>query len=185
MRIEFFATTWSRLTRMTCAMRWTATALLCAVLAACASTPPPAPEPAPKVASRIERIEAALKAMSFEKQDDGWYLSLPAPLIFPFDSDVVATDARENLFRIALQLRELGIDRVMVRGHTDNVGTREYNLALSKRRADAIAAMLGEGGFPFDRIDAKGLGFSLPIADNATPEGRAKNRRVVIIVQII
>lgn len=158
--------------------------LMGTLLAACAS-PPPAPDPAPRTVSRIERIEAALKAMSFEKQDDGWYLSLPAPLIFPFDSDVVATDARENLFRIALQLRELGIDRIMVRGHTDNVGTREYNLALSKRRADAIAAMLGEGGFPFDRIDAKGLGFSLPIADNSTAEGRAKNRRVVIIVQII
>jgi len=181
MRIEFAVTICSRWTRVA---RWSATALICAVLAACAS-PPPVPEPAPKTVSRIERIEAALKAMSFEKQDDGWHLSLPAPLIFPFDSDVVATDARENLFRIALQLRELGIDRIMVRGHTDNIGTREYNLALSKRRADAIAAMLGEGGFPFDRIDAKGLGFSLPIADNATAEGRAKNRRVVIIVQII
>lgn len=156
-------------------------AVLCALLAACASTPPPETKPL----SRIERIHAALKAMSFEQHDDGWYLSLPAPLIFPFDSDVVAAEARNNLIRIARELRELGLDQVMVRGHTDNVGTREYNMALSKRRADAVAAVLGEGGYPADRIDAKGVGFSLPIADNATAEGRAKNRRVVIIVQVI
>ena len=175
MRVDIAASRWARLL---------VAGLFCALLSACAA-PPPEPATAPKAMSRIERIEAALRAMSFEKEEDGWYLSLPAPLIFPFDSDVLATDARENLTRIALQLRELGIDRVMVRGHTDNVGTREYNLALSKRRADAVAAMLGEGGYPFDRIDSKGLGFSLPIADNATVEGRAKNRRVVIIVQII
>jgi len=167
-------------------MRWIVITILCAVLAACASAPPaPPPQPAESTKSRIERVEAALKAMSFEKQDDGWHLSLPAPLVFPFDSDVVASGVRDNLVRIARELRELGIDRVMVRGHTDNVGTREYNLALSKRRADAIAATLGEGGYPPDRIDSKGLGFSLPVADNATAEGRAKNRRVVIIVQVI
>ena len=71
-----------------------------------------------------------------------------------------------------------------MRGHTDNVGTRDYNLGLSKRRADAVAKVLTEGGFPADRVEATGLGYSVPLADNATAEGRARNRRVVIIVQI-
>lgn len=155
-------------------------------LAGCVS-PPPAPAPvvvAPKPPSRIEQIEASLKAMSFEKQEDGWHLSLPAPLVFPFDSDVVAAEARDNLMRVARELRSLGIDRVMVRGHTDTVGAREYNLALSRRRADAVARTLGEGGYPAEGIDAKGMGASVPVADNTSAEGRAKNRRVVIIVQV-
>lgn len=152
-------------------------------LAGCAS--PPAPiAAAPRVPTRAEQIEASLKAMSFEKQEDGWHLSLPAPLVFSFDSDVVAADARDNLVRVAKELRSLDIDRVMVHGHTDTVGAREYNLALSKRRADAVARTLAEGGYPADGIDTKGLGSSVPVADNASAEGRAKNRRVVIIVQV-
>ena len=123
--------------------------------------------------------------MKFEQRDDGWHLSLPAPLIFPFDSDAVAATARENLIAVARELRELGIEQVVVRGHTDTVGTRDYNLALSKRRADAVAKVLAEGGYPSEKIDSKGLGSTVPIADNATAEGRSQNRRVVIIVQVI
>lgn len=147
-------------------------------LAGCGTTPVAAPEP-----TRTEKVRAALKAMSFVEEADGWHLSLPAPLVFEFDSETVASGARDSLLRIARELRELGIERTLVRGHTDNVGTREYNLALSKRRADAVARVLAEGGFPPDRVESTGLGFSLPLADNGTAEGRAQNRRVVIIVQ--
>lgn len=158
---------------------WLAVAV-CA-LVGCVATPsvPPAPEP-----PRAEKVRSALKAMSFVEEADGWHLSLPAPLVFEFDSDTVASTARENLLRVARELRELGIDRTLVRGHTDNVGTREYNFALSKRRADAVAKVLTEGGFPADRVEATGHGFNQPLADNATADGRAKNRRVVIIVQV-
>ena len=161
------------------------TALLCGLLASCAS-PPPAPAPAPIAAapamSRGEMIRAALKALEFEQRDDGYHLSLPAPLLFSFDSDVVSASARDTLTRVG---RELGIDRALVRGHTDNVGGNDYNLALSKRRADAVAKVLVDGGYPTEKIDAQGLGSSVPIAENATAEGRSKNRRVVIIVQLI
>jgi outer membrane protein OmpA-like peptidoglycan-associated protein len=162
----------------------TAGFLIWLLVSACAS-PPQAPVAEAKVVSRTERVVASLAAMNFEKRDDGWHLTLPAPLVFPFDSDVVAATVRDNLISVGRELRELGIDQVLVRGHTDNVGTREYNLSLSKRRADAVARVLTEGGYPADKIDPKGLGFSMPIADNGTAEGRAQNRRVVIIVQAI
>ena len=155
-------------------------------LSGCA-TPPPAPVAAvaaPKAPTRMEQVVAALKAMSFEQRDDGWNLSLPAPLVFQFDSDVVSADAHDNLVRIARELRSLGINQVLVRGHTDTVGSHEYNMTLSKRRADAVARVFSEGGYPPDGIDAKGMGSSVPVADNSTSEGRAKNRRVVIIVQV-
>jgi outer membrane protein OmpA-like peptidoglycan-associated protein len=135
--------------------------------------------------SRAEIIGAALKALDFELRDDGYHLSLPAPLLFSFDSDVVASGAVDTLTRVGRELRELGIDRALVRGHTDNVGSNDYNLALSKRRADAVAKVLVDGGYPAEKIDAKGLGSSVPIAENATAEGRSKNRRVVIIVQLM
>jgi outer membrane protein OmpA-like peptidoglycan-associated protein len=160
------------------------TALVCALVAACAS-PPPAPAATAPAKTRAEIIYAALKALDFEQRDDGYHLSLPAPLIFPFDSDVVAATARDTLIRVGRELRELGIDRALVRGHTDNVGANDYNLALSKRRADAVAKVLVDGGYPAEKIDAKGLGYSVPVADNTTSEGRSKNRRVVIIVQLI
>lgn len=158
--------------------------LIMLALSGCAS-PPPAPMTAaqPQI-SRAQRIEASLSAMNFEPREDGWHLSLPAPLIFQFDSDIVAAEARDNLIRVARELHSLGIDTLLVRGHTDTVGTREYNMALSKRRADAVARVLAEGGYPVKGIDARGQGSGAPIADNGSAEGRAKNRRVVIIVQV-
>ncbi len=164
-----------------------ATTMFCVLLVSCAATPAPPPTPASAVSamSRGAMIHAALKALDFEQRDDGYHLSLPAPLIFSFDSDVVAATARDTLVRVGRELHELGIDRALVRGHTDNVGSNDYNLALSKRRADAVAKVLAEGGYPIQKIDAKGLASSVPIAENTTSEGRAKNRRVVIIVQLI
>ena len=154
-------------------------------LVGCA-TPPPAPVAVtpPPPQSRAERIISALKAMNFELVDDAWHLSLPAPLLFDFDKDIVAADAHDNLVQVARDLHALGIKKVLVRGHTDTVGATEYNLGLSKRRAEAVARVLGEGGYPSGQIEAKGLGSTVPIAENSTAEGRAKNRRVVIIVQV-
>jgi outer membrane protein OmpA-like peptidoglycan-associated protein len=67
---------------------------------------------------------------------------------------------------------------ILVEGHTDNVGSRAINLELSQRRAEAVMAYLVEKGIDASRLSAKGFGFSRPIASNATPLGRAKNRRV-------
>lgn len=157
-------------------------------LAGCATevpkSVPVASAVAPSESTPLERIVSALKALVFEQRDDGWNLSLPTPLVFPFGSDVVSDDAHNNLLRVAKELRRLGINQILVRGHTDAVGAREYNLALSKRRAEAVALVLAEGGFPLKGIDAKGMGSEAPIADNSTSEGRAKNRRVVVIVQV-
>lgn len=89
-----------------------------------------------------------------------------------------------TLSKSRANLRSLGIDRMLVRGHTDAVGAREYNLALSKRPADAVARVLGEGEYPVEGIDTKGMGSAVPVSENATVDGCAKNRRMVIIVQV-
>ena len=65
-------------------------------------------------------------------------------------------------------------------GHTDNVGSEEYNLRLSRLRAESVAKYLVSKGVSSARISAEGYGFSKPIAKNDTEEGRGKNRRVDI-----
>jgi cell division protein FtsN len=70
------------------------------------------------------------------------------------------------------------ITKVEIQGHTDTEGPRQHNLLLSQRRADSVRKALIRRGVDFQRLDSKGYGPDQPIADNATPEGRAKNRRV-------
>jgi len=68
--------------------------------------------------------------------------------------------------------------KVEIQGHTDNIGSAEYNLKLSKRRAQAVADYLISHGISASRLTVEGYGFSRPVASNDTPEGRALNRRV-------
>jgi outer membrane protein OmpA-like peptidoglycan-associated protein len=70
--------------------------------------------------------------------------------------------------------------KLLVEGHTDNVGNAEHNIKLSQQRAEAIVNYLTEKGIEPSRLKAKGYGFSKPIADNNTEEGRAMNRRTEI-----
>ncbi len=74
--------------------------------------------------------------------------------------------------------------KIVVEGHTDNVGGEKYNLNLSQKRAEAIkAVMVQKFNIEASRITAKGFGFSNPLADNSTKEGRQQNRRVEAAVE--
>jgi outer membrane protein OmpA-like peptidoglycan-associated protein len=71
---------------------------------------------------------------------------------------------------------------IKVIGHTDNKGTETYNQGLSERRAAAVKAYAVSQGVPSSRLITLGKGFSEPIADNSTEEGRAANRRVEVVI---
>ena len=73
--------------------------------------------------------------------------------------------------------------KIEIIGHTDNQGSKAYNLDLSHRRANALMNALIRKGISADRLTAKGMGSEAPIATNDTEEGRAQNRRVEIIIQ--
>lgn len=97
---------------------------------------------------------------------------------FDFDSAHIKLASRPTLDAVAdLMLRNPKL-KLMIRAHTDAVGTEAYNLDLSARRAKAVMTYLARLGVPPPFMRYRGLGFSEPIADNSTPEGRAKNRRV-------
>jgi len=165
------------------ASRWPVALTAAALLAACASTPPPPPLPPPLSAAPVVPARTtALLGLGFEKTDDGYVLNLPGPLIFATGSDTLSDSAKTVLTTLATELRALNIESLRLFGHTDNVGTADYNLGLSGKRAEAIAvAMVGQG-FASDKLERRGFGFNRPLASNDTPEGRAKNRRVAVVV---
>ena len=99
-------------------------------------------------------------------------------VLFDFDSDEVHEAGRQLLDEI-IEIAALCPDvAVEVSGHSDAVGDKDYNIGLSERRAQAVVAYLVSQGMDENRLTAVGLGFSQPIADNSTEEGRAMNRRI-------
>jgi len=106
-------------------------------------------------------------------------LSLRDMIHFDTAKDTIKPQSNHILDEIASILKAHGeIEKVRVEGHTDSVGSRPYNLDLSQRRANSVVRALVARGLAEARLEAVGYGFDKPVASNATPLGRAKNRRV-------
>jgi len=103
-------------------------------------------------------------------------------VLFDFDEYLLLDSARTYLKETYDFLLSDPSLHIVIHGHTDGIGSRDYNLQLSGNRCKAVVAYFQELGLPPDRITWKGHGGSLPIADNATVEGRQKNRRVEFIL---
>ena len=93
----------------------------------------------------------------------------------------IKPESMTEINRIAQLMKDNGDLKFEVQGHTDNTGTVAGNQKLSEQRAQAIVNKLVEMGIAANRLSAKGMGQSAPLADNATDEGRAKNRRVEFV----
>lgn len=105
-------------------------------------------------------------------------------ILFDFDKDTIKPESRPTLGEIAALLKSKPELRLKVVGHTDNQGTAEYNLDLSRRRAANVVATLSrEFAIAPERLSAEGAGLTQPIASNETEEGRAQNRRVELVAQ--
>ncbi|MFZ4602405.1 MAG: OmpA family protein [Caulobacterales bacterium] len=107
-------------------------------------------------------------------------LNMPSDITFDFDKASVKPEFRSTLGSVSTTLRDYPSTMIDVTGHADSVGSDAYNMDLSLRRAAAVAQALTDQGVQPQRIAALGRGSQQPIASNATPEGRAKNRRVEI-----
>ena len=105
-----------------------------------------------------------------------------ADLWFDTGSTSLRPESQEQLDKIAADLTAYPDVRLKVGGYTDNVGSAERNLQLSQARANSVVAELVRKGVSPDRLTAEGYGQQNPIADNATAEGRAQNRRVSVSV---
>lgn len=148
--------------------------VLLAVLAACATVP------AKPVFSKQQ--VAAMSELGFEPAGENYELDFNDRVLFEVDKSMLNAEAAASLEKVTKTLLSVGIKGASVIGHTDSTGAEEYNAGLSQRRAQAVAQSMIVAGMDSSRIRFEGRGESQPIASNDTEEGRAQNRRVVIVV---
>lgn len=125
----------------------------------------------------------AANAAAVKEEPRGTVISLSGNVLFASGKAQLLPGAQNSLGQIAEALAAQSDKNVLIEGHTDSKGTESANLVLSKARAEAVGAFLISRGMPAERVTTAGLGPSRPIADNASAEGRANNRRVEIIIQ--
>lgn len=128
------------------------------------------------------RQQLANDGITVTNTGDRLVVSVPNDITFDTDSAAVRAPLRSDLQKVASHLVKYPESKVQVIGHTDSSGEAAYNQDLSERRANAVADILQAGGVGFARIQTIGRGEDAPAASNLTPEGRAQNRRVEIIV---
>ena len=104
--------------------------------------------------------------------------------LFGFDKAELTPEGKEQLqaYRKGAEADLSRADKVRITGYTDNVGTPEYNTKLSLQRAESVRDYMASIGVDPGTMEVSGAGEANPVADNTTPEGRAKNRRVEIEV---
>jgi outer membrane protein OmpA-like peptidoglycan-associated protein len=131
---------------------------------------------------QAEELRFALPDAEISRIGEGIAVTFPSGLLFPFDSDQLHPAARDNLTRLAESLREYGDTRVLIVGHTDSVGSAQYNQGLSERRSRSAADFLVGQGIARSRLETVGAGQNEPIATNETADGRQLNRRVEVAI---
>lgn len=131
-----------------------------------------------------QRAELAteLPGARVERYGEGLLITFDSGILFGFDSDVIQGAARENLTNLANSLRSYPDTEVLIVGHTDNVGSAQYNQGLSERRAASARNYLVSQGVPSNRVRTQGMGLREPVASNETESGRAQNRRVEVAI---
>ena len=102
---------------------------------------------------------------------------------FDIDQAIIRPEYREEIAQVGEFMKKYPTTTAVIEGHTDNVGSYNHNMDLSQRRADAVVNYLVEKyGIDRSRLTAKGFGFTRPIADNSTEDGKQRNRRIEAII---
>jgi outer membrane protein OmpA-like peptidoglycan-associated protein len=131
---------------------------------------------------QAKELQQNIPGATVARVGEGIAVTFASGLLYDFDSDVVRADAAQNLRNLAASLEKYPNTNLLIVGHTDAVGTSEYNQALSQRRATAAANYLASQGVASSRLQAVGRGETEPIATNDTEAGRQLNRRVEIAI---
>jgi outer membrane protein OmpA-like peptidoglycan-associated protein len=124
------------------------------------------------------------KIAAVKQESRGTVITLSGSVLFASNESTLLPAAMVKLNEVADALIKGNPDaNIVVEGHTDSQGKRDYNMELGKKRAEAVRDQLVSRGVAADRIKAVGVGPDRPVAENNTAEGRANNRRVEIIVE--
>jgi outer membrane protein OmpA-like peptidoglycan-associated protein len=159
------------------------------------ATPSPTPQPEPKPEAEPpkltpEQVEETLTELKAEKTIEGITINLPEQILFEFDKYAVRGAAKPTLTKIYQLLSHYQEAQVLISGHTDNQGDKDYNQQLSEKRAAAVKYyFVNQFQVEPTRLQTKGYGETEPIAPNAkadgadNPEGRQQNRRVEVMIK--
>jgi outer membrane protein OmpA-like peptidoglycan-associated protein len=127
---------------------------------------------------------ASLEKIAMVKEEErGLVITLNGAVLFATGQSTLLPIASDRLEQVAEALNDNPQGKIVVEGHTDSTGPLSLNEELSRRRAEAVRDFLVHHGVASDRIRSVGLGPSRPVADNKSPEGRANNRRVEIVIE--
>ena len=132
------------------------------------SSAAPHPALAPSGGSACANLRSDIKALG--------------PITFPSGGVTLTQADEQTLNQVADKLKACASVKVAINGYTDNIGSDAINISLSSNRADAVADYLIARGVTRDHLTAKGFGSADPVADNGSPDGQAKDRRVEIVV---
>ena len=123
-----------------------------------------------------------IEALEAEITDRGVVLTL-GDVLFATGSSDLQKDANNSLNKLVSFLNQYPDRQVLIEGHTDDVGSVEFNRGLSERRAESVRGSLRQQGIASRRLATAGLGMERPVANNGTAAGRQQNRRVEIIIE--
>lgn len=119
-----------------------------------------------------------------KRTENGLVVEMASDILFDVDSASLKPEAVTQLTKVGDILAKYSDDRVRIEGHTDASGATGYNEQLSVKRAESVKTVLLGRGVQEAQITALGLGEAKPVADNKTPDGRAKNRRVELHIDV-
>lgn len=134
---------------------------------------------------QAQKIEEEIPGAQVERIDDGIVVTFDenSGVYFATNKYELNNDSRETLDKLANVLTEFPDTNILVVGHTDSTGPREFNMTLSKDRAQSVTSyFVNQKGLGADRITTEWFGPDAPVADNSSVEGRAKNRRVNVAI---
>jgi outer membrane protein OmpA-like peptidoglycan-associated protein len=136
---------------------------------------------AERAKTEVDELLSQLSDLKAKQTERGIVLTM-GDVLFAFDKATLSPEAFRNVDKLADFLRKHPNRSVLIEGHTDSVGSDEYNLNLSEKRADAVKNALVAKGVGEERITPKGYGKKYPVASNNTSDGRQLNRRVEVVV---
>ncbi|HEY7862007.1 MAG TPA: OmpA family protein [Thermoanaerobaculia bacterium] len=134
-------------------------------------------------AEQVELRTTLAKLADVREDPRGLVVTLPGSVYFDVNRSEIKPDMRARLQEIGTLLAKNAQPKILVEGHTDADGSSEYNLQLSRLRAESVRSVLVGAGVSPERIETTGYGETQPRASNATSSGKAQNRRVEIIIE--
>lgn len=135
-----------------------------------------------KMDRQAEQLKQTIPGAEVIREGEGIIVKFDSGILFDVGKSELKSAAMGNIQNLANSLKENPETNVTIIGHTDNTGSDALNYRLSERRAEAVKAFTMNQGIMANRLSTKGKGEAEPIADNATEDGRAKNRRVEIVI---